>query len=223
MFRTVPLSIFRSFSLYKQQWYVIQVCWHTPLLCVQWKTPEDGQRNCPKHVEFYSKNKFEKSVHQVGFIIRIYDDARSPDHQILYYIITRIQLSCCCLLFATCGISPSFWSKRDWNTFNKFCFRSSLLTCLLSFFIPFLSVSPLFFPTSSSFFSFISCFSLTFYFLREFIFLASCFSDGYSNKFSVIVRWLRIWGTAPYGKKVTGDFSRKYSETNDFLTVCYLS
>jgi hypothetical protein len=34
------------------------------------KTPDDGQRNCPKHVEFYSKNKFEKLVHLVGFIIR---------------------------------------------------------------------------------------------------------------------------------------------------------
>ena len=31
------------------------------------KTPDDGQRNCPKHVEFYSKNKFEKLVHLVGF------------------------------------------------------------------------------------------------------------------------------------------------------------
>jgi len=39
-------------------------------MCVQWKTPDDGQRNCPKEVEFYSKNKFEKLVHQVGFIIR---------------------------------------------------------------------------------------------------------------------------------------------------------
>jgi hypothetical protein len=44
--------------------------WHTPLLCVQWKTPDDGQRNCPKHVEFHSNNKFEKLVHLVGFIIR---------------------------------------------------------------------------------------------------------------------------------------------------------
>jgi len=35
------------------------------------KTADDGQRNCPKHVEFYSKNKFEKLVHLVGFIIRI--------------------------------------------------------------------------------------------------------------------------------------------------------
>jgi len=39
---------------------------HVLLLCVQWKTPDDGQRNCPKHVEFYSKNKFEKLRHLVG-------------------------------------------------------------------------------------------------------------------------------------------------------------
>jgi len=35
------------------------------------KTPDDRQRNCPKHEEFYSKNKFEKLVHLVGFIIRM--------------------------------------------------------------------------------------------------------------------------------------------------------
>jgi len=51
--------------------------WHIPLLCVQWWTA-DGQRNCPKHVEFYSTNKFEKLVHLVGFIIRSYHGARSP-------------------------------------------------------------------------------------------------------------------------------------------------
>jgi len=32
-------------------------------------------------VEFYSKNKFEKLVHLVGFIIRIYHDARSSECQ----------------------------------------------------------------------------------------------------------------------------------------------
>jgi len=87
MFRTVPLSIIRSFTLYTQQWYMTYrfsdslragscsqavskpVC-HIPLLCVQCKTPDDRQRYCPKHVEFYSKNKFEKSVHLVGFIRR---------------------------------------------------------------------------------------------------------------------------------------------------------
>ena len=90
MFRIVPLSIIRSFSLYTQSY--IEVCWQLasrirtelqfrpdparklsaylydmPLLCVQWKTPDDGQRNCPKHIELYSKNKFEKFVHRVGF------------------------------------------------------------------------------------------------------------------------------------------------------------
>ena len=44
--------------------------WHIPLLCVQWKTPDDGQGNCPQHVEFHSEHKFEKLVHLVGFIIR---------------------------------------------------------------------------------------------------------------------------------------------------------
>jgi len=52
------------------------------LLCIQYKTPGDGQKTCPKNVEFYSKNKFEKSVHLVGFITRIYRDARSSECQI---------------------------------------------------------------------------------------------------------------------------------------------
>ena len=34
------------------------------------KTSVDGQRNCPKHVECYSKNKFEKLAHIVSVIIR---------------------------------------------------------------------------------------------------------------------------------------------------------
>jgi hypothetical protein len=51
------------------------------LLCVQCQTPDDGQRNCPKHVEFYFKNKSEKFVHVVGFIIRIYHESRSSEGQ----------------------------------------------------------------------------------------------------------------------------------------------
>ena len=45
---------------------------HILLLCLQWKTPDDGQRNCPKHVEFHFKNTYEKLVYLVGFIIRNY-------------------------------------------------------------------------------------------------------------------------------------------------------
>ena len=64
--------------------YVIQIasrirtelhasCQQTCMYCCVYseKTADDGQRNCPKHVEFYSKNKFEKLVHLVGFVIRI--------------------------------------------------------------------------------------------------------------------------------------------------------
>ena len=36
---------------------------------VQWKTPDDGPRNCPKLVEFLDKNnKFGKISASVGFI-----------------------------------------------------------------------------------------------------------------------------------------------------------
>jgi len=89
MFRTVPLSVFHcthssgichtaceqdqdgiSVPSWSCSQAVSKPVWHIPLLCVQWKTPDDGQRNCPKHAEFYSKNKFEKLVHLVGFIIR---------------------------------------------------------------------------------------------------------------------------------------------------------
>ena len=83
MFRTVLLSIIRSFSLYTQQWCMSYMFadslragsgwkWFGSAAadpnqcCVQWKIPDDGQRNCPKHVDFYSENKFEKLVHLVG-------------------------------------------------------------------------------------------------------------------------------------------------------------
>ena len=62
--------------------------WHIRLSCVQWKTPDGGQRNCSKHVEFYSKNKFEKLVHLVGFT---YHDARSPERQIIKNLIQASQ------------------------------------------------------------------------------------------------------------------------------------
>ena len=57
-----------SFSLYIQQWYMSY-----SLRAGSGQTPDDGQRNCPKHAEFYSKNNFEKLVHLVGFIIIIHN------------------------------------------------------------------------------------------------------------------------------------------------------
>jgi len=43
---------------------------------------DDGQRNSPKHVEFYSKIKFQILMHLVGFVIRICHDARFSECQI---------------------------------------------------------------------------------------------------------------------------------------------
>jgi len=88
MFRTVPLYIIRSFVQYTQQWFMsyrfadsLRAGWYIPLLCVHCKTPDDVQRNCSNHEEIYSKNKNEKLVHLVGFIIWIYRDARSHERQ----------------------------------------------------------------------------------------------------------------------------------------------
>ena len=50
-------------------------------LCLQCWTLDDGQRDYPKHVEFHSKNKFDKLVHFVGFVIRICQDARTSECQ----------------------------------------------------------------------------------------------------------------------------------------------
>ena len=114
--------------------YIIQVCWQLanrirterpqavskplwriPLMCVQWKISGDEQKNCPKHVEFYSKNELEKLVHLVGFIIRIYHDARSPERQIrqtvemketvLEFSKTRNARITCSLNHSCCGSS----------------------------------------------------------------------------------------------------------------------
>ena len=94
MFRTVPLSIIRSFSLYTQQWYMS----YRFADSLRAGSGQNG-RNCPKHVEFYSRNKFEKLVHLVGFIIRIYHDARSPERQIrhfwLWYPLNILFCGCC--------------------------------------------------------------------------------------------------------------------------------
>ena len=40
-----------------------------PVPNVQWKTPDDGQKNCPKHVEFRTKINLEISA-SVGFIVK---------------------------------------------------------------------------------------------------------------------------------------------------------
>jgi len=93
------------------------------LYSVQWKTADDEQRNCPKHVEFYSKNKFEELVHLVGFIIRIYHDTRSPEGQNFhsltsikdtYLVINMIRCIRKCCVPPYLKLTPAFWLQRVW-------------------------------------------------------------------------------------------------------------
>jgi len=49
---------------------VFKPTWHILVPNVQWKTPDDGQRNCLKHVEFLDKNKFEKIIALV-YVIKL--------------------------------------------------------------------------------------------------------------------------------------------------------
>jgi len=102
MFRTVPLSSIRSFFFHcthsnvichigllkaseqDQHGTSLSCVTYTIVVCTVKKLPDDGQKNCPKHVKFYSKNKFQKLVHLVGFIIKLYNDARPPECLTLY-------------------------------------------------------------------------------------------------------------------------------------------
>jgi hypothetical protein len=60
---------------------------------VQSCTPDDGWKDCPKHVECYSKiNKSEKLVHLVGFTVEIYYDARTDERQIVTFNFTVAML-----------------------------------------------------------------------------------------------------------------------------------
>ena len=106
--------------------YVIQVCrqqagskpvWHIPLLRVQWKTPDDGRRNCPKRVEFNSKNKFEKLVHLVGFIIRIYHDARSHERLFFFLICKHTQAEHSACIWSAVYLILSYNSLKPYICF----------------------------------------------------------------------------------------------------------
>jgi hypothetical protein len=58
--------------------------WHIPLLSVQWIIPDDGHRNCPKHVEFHFQNKSWEISESSWFYYReICHDARSHECKIL--------------------------------------------------------------------------------------------------------------------------------------------
>ena len=72
VFWTVPLYIIRSFSLYTQQWYMSYRLADIYHCCVYSEKLLMMYSGTVRNTQLYSKNKFEKLVHLVGFIIRIY-------------------------------------------------------------------------------------------------------------------------------------------------------
>jgi len=115
MFRTVPLSIIKRFSLYSQQWHMSyrsadslraelqrpswscsqaasKSLWHTIAVFTvknSWRWTEELSETC--RVLFL--NKFKKLVHLVIFIIGIYHDERSAERQIGIFYLQRWSLS----------------------------------------------------------------------------------------------------------------------------------
>ena len=100
--------------------YTIAVC----TVKNSWWWTEELSETC---IEFYSKNIFEKLVHLVGFIIRIYHDARLPERQIKQvtfvckYLVFTERGKCYCIF--ACKKRVSFLAQ----IFTKTIFQSSVV------------------------------------------------------------------------------------------------
>jgi hypothetical protein len=115
---------------------VYKPVWHISLLSVQWITPDDGQRNCPKHVEFHFQNKFKKLVHLVGFIVKkpifviriVLPNCKNYYNNfisvciLLYFLLFRPQFfsaSCCHSTSASCSSSCSHSASASLLPINR--------------------------------------------------------------------------------------------------------
>ena len=88
--------------------YIMQIWWHIPVSNVQWKTPDDRQRNCLKHAEFLDKNKFGKLVHLLDLLKRnytlsqpmsIYIRSLEQDYCVVFLTIIIITTKTTCFTF----------------------------------------------------------------------------------------------------------------------------
>jgi hypothetical protein len=66
MFRAIVLPIFRSIRLCDTAWGIMHpICGRL----VVWNAPEDGQNNCPKHVELTGFINKQLLLHPVGCLL----------------------------------------------------------------------------------------------------------------------------------------------------------
>jgi hypothetical protein len=142
MFRTISVSIIRSFfTVHTAMVYVIQILLTYTIAVCTVKNSWWWTENCPKYVEFYSKNKFEKLVHLVRFIIRIYHEARSPERQfITMHGHLNVKLSLCTVTW-TSNYHDARSPERQIITMHGHLKVKSLRNCKL--FPPVIDVKPL--------------------------------------------------------------------------------
>ena len=114
MFRTVPLSIIRSFSLYTEQWFMsyrfadslragsgrnwfpagklstnlYDILVYHCCVCIKELLMMD--RGTVRNMQFYSRNIFEKLVYLVGFIIRTHTHTHTHTHTYIYIYVFYI-------------------------------------------------------------------------------------------------------------------------------------
>ena len=140
MFQAVPLPIIRSFPLYIRHWYmscgsddsfqarpaVIKPTWHILVPNEEWKTPDDGQRNCPEHVEFLDKNKFGKLMRLLVLLKRnLYTNCTYSCHS--------LDLSCGAIWKCNnriVGVNLDYWHCTIRIT-DRLKYRWSILGCHL--------------------------------------------------------------------------------------------
>jgi len=106
-------------------------------LYVQSCTPDDGRKDHPKHVEWYSIN-WKKIVHLVGFTMKIYHDARSHERWIQYSFLFWLQLKKYRFFYA---LRESFlnlfehfyaYKRHVWSQFSDIMFGHNLPKLFLS-------------------------------------------------------------------------------------------
>jgi hypothetical protein len=126
MFRAASLPILRSNPLYIRHWLMLyrfddrlragSGCkWvHVPVPNVQWISPEDGQRNCPKHVDFRTRINLEIGASVAFYCKEICYDARSYERKIIHTtnFVTWLCLHCPCHRTLSYTLSSIWLSDR---------------------------------------------------------------------------------------------------------------
>ena len=110
--------------------YEIYHCW----VYSEW-TRDDGQRHCPKHVEFHAKNKFANLVHFVGLILKkfvmMHGHMNVKFFNKIYYVCFQTILLCSVFVpYFRNTTSPIQFSPLTNSEHNTYSTQPSLNYCI---------------------------------------------------------------------------------------------